>query len=262
MSAKVYAFDSPRTLSSGRRKSRDIIDQDTSPKPSPRVRGNSISGDDSKSNSRRGHLSRQNSLGGEETKTISRQSSFQARISARGRRVTGLDDDAITDHSGASSARGKNKSVSRKSSKSSSSKKKVVFKVPLIDPRPEKDFDFSMTYGTDNSINDEDYKRLQETDKTPRRMKKPRKGSSGRWRRYIPFGQYIPTLPSLFCSVFWTSSSIFRYPLCSLFLGILFSTLVVVRTFCESKECVDVVLNFGMCFVDIWLTLQVVQLCG
>lgn len=194
MSTKVYPFESPRV----RRKSsaRDLIDLETetdltkSPRPSPRVRGN---------------LSRQNSLTADETKSISRQNSFQ-RSSAGRRRIAGLDDDAITDHSGANSARGKNsKNTSRKSSKSS--KKKVIFKIPLIDPRPERppEYDASMTMGGggDNSLNDEDYKRLEdEYSNTPRRMKKRRRSSQGRWRRYIPFGQYIPTLPSFMCSVF------------------------------------------------------------
>mgnify|MGYP006178619465 CR=1 FL=1 len=194
MSTKVHPFESPRV----RRKSsaRDLIDLETendltkSPRPSPRVRGN---------------LSRQNSLTPDESRSISRQNSFKSATSRR--RITGLDDDAITDHSGANSARGKNsKNTSRKSSKSS--KKKVIFKIPLIDPRPERApaymTDASMTLGGgDNSLNEEDYKRLEdEYSHTPRRMKKRRSSSQGRWRRYIPFGQYIPTLPSFMCSVF------------------------------------------------------------
>lgn len=188
MSTKIYPFESPR-VNSGRKKSKDAIDLETetdttkSPRPSPRVRGS---------------FSRQNSINNDESKSVSRQNSFQNRSAGR-RRISGLDEDTITDHS-SSSARGKNRSTSRKSARGSG-KKKVVFKVPLIDPRPEKDYnDISATYGADNSFNEEDYKSLEGNDLsyTPRRMKKRRRGSGGKWRRWIPFGQYIPTLPSFF----------------------------------------------------------------
>lgn len=188
MSTKIYPFESPR-VNSGRKKSKDVVNVETetdttkSPRPSPRVRGS---------------LSRQSSLTNDESKSVSRQSSFQNRSAGR-RRISGLDDDALTDHS-SSSARGKGKSTPRKSSRGSS-KKRVVFKVPLIDPRPEKtaDYDASATYGADNSFNEDEYNGLEGNDLsyTPRRMKKRRR-SGGRWRRWIPFGQYIPTLPSFF----------------------------------------------------------------
>lgn len=189
MSHKIYPTESPR-INSGRKKSKDVIDLETevdttkSPRPSPRVRS----------------ISRQNSMTTDESKSISRQNSFQNRSAGR-RRLSGLDDDTITDHS-SSSARGKGKSTSRKSSRSSS-KKKVVFKVPLIDPRPERTADYndaSGTYGADNSFDEDEFRNLEANDPsyTPRRMKKRRRNSGGKWRRWIPFGQYIPTLPSFF----------------------------------------------------------------
>ena len=202
MSAKVhaFAFESPRI--SGRNRNSDYdtdISQGSTKSPrSPRTRGK---------------LSRQNSEG--DINILSRQGSGRYR---RGIAISPDDDDngtdLITDHNGASSrgphsSRGKStKRRSKKYSSSSSSKsgkKRVSFTTPLIDPRPEKIpnyLDTSLTYG-DNSLTDEEITRLQDNDysdpTTPRRMRK-RRNSSGRWRKYIPFGQYIPTIPSLFCS--------------------------------------------------------------
>jgi hypothetical protein len=120
-----------------------------------------------------------------------------------------MEDDGfgITDHGGANSARGSrsSKGKSKKNSASVSSKKKVVFSVPLIDPRPEKiNYDLSTTFNGDNSLTEEEFDKLQGNENsdptTPRRMKKRRRWE-GKWRRYIPFGQYIPTLPSF--PFFW-----------------------------------------------------------
>ena len=135
----------------------------------------------------RGRLSRQNSLD-----------------SSRGRKnsLAAESDDGAADILDHRSTSAKKKSASSKSSKSS--KKRVIFKVPLIDPRPEKMYDYQDFSMTDNSMSEEEYRKyLQQNDgggggdSTPRRMKKRRGGRQGRWRKYIPFiGQYIPNLPT------------------------------------------------------------------
>jgi hypothetical protein len=194
MSAKVLPFESPRTGSSKMRSRESFEDPDvqgfTKSPRSPRTRGK---------------LSRQNS--DSSIKATSRQNSFQGggNTSSRGRRSSAeIEDDGfgITDHGSASSARGSRSSrgKSKKNTSSASSKKRVVFSVPLIDPRPEKPcYDLSTTFYGDNSLTEEEFGRLQGNEDsdpiTPRRMKKRRRWE-GKWRRYIPFGQYIPTLPS------------------------------------------------------------------
>lgn len=205
MSAKVQPFDSGASAGSGKYRARGSFDgasegheMATKSPRSPRVGGK---------------LSRQNSFG--DTRSISRQNSLGGTGSTKNRRV--LDDgegaDIITDHSGASSARGphssrssKHKSRKHNSVSSKSGKKRVSFSTPLVDPRPEKMLDNSATYGGDNSLSEEEFAALQGNESsdpiTPRRMKKRRRGIQGRWRRLIPFGQYIPTLPSFFCSIF------------------------------------------------------------
>lgn len=186
MSAKIQPFDSAKI---SRRQSSEKFATDTTKSPrSPRTKGK---------------LSRQSSF--DDTKPISRQNSLQG---SRRKLIVSDEDADITDHSsssarGMSSARGhssKNKSTSRKHSKPG--KKRVVFRTPLIDPRPEPTMaDSSGTFGNDSSLNEEEFQNLQNVgddsySTTPRRMRKRR--HSGAWRRYVPFGQYIPTLPSIF----------------------------------------------------------------
>ena len=223
MSAKVYAFNgasdstkigtaSPRIGSSRKKSSRDNNLED-----------DDFSTGSTKSPRSRGKMSRQSSFD-EAKQPLSKQNSFQGGRVSRNTSFN-VDNDVevldITDHSsGANSARG----VHAKSSKGSGSsakhrggssksrKKRVSFSVPLVDPRPEKsDYqDLSMTYGGENSLSEDEFRKLQQhqyddddSSITPRRMKKRKKGGiQGKWRRYIPFGQYIPTLPSFFCSIF------------------------------------------------------------
>mmetsp|Transcript_3798 Transcript_3798/g.5936 ORF Transcript_3798/g.5936 Transcript_3798/m.5936 type:complete len:222 (-) Transcript_3798:1002-1667(-) len=82
-------------------------------------------------------------------------------------------------------------------------RRRVSFSNPIIDPRPEPqvgsgsvpfdDREYDGEYKLWKSENDDG-----DVDITPRRMKN-RKRYKGRWRRYIPFGQYIPRLPNIFC---------------------------------------------------------------
>mmetsp|Transcript_105068 Transcript_105068/g.206105 ORF Transcript_105068/g.206105 Transcript_105068/m.206105 type:complete len:201 (+) Transcript_105068:144-746(+) len=196
MSAKILPFDAPKSGSGKYRSSYendpDLQSIGKSPR-SPRTRG---------------RLSRQNSES--DIKPLSRQNSLQGG-SSKNRRLVLEDDDSILDHSGANSARAsargplssrKHRSGSRKNLGSKSSKKRVVFSVPLVDPRPERMLDNSSTYQGEDSLTDEEFNRLQANDfsdpTTPRRMRRRKRRTDGRWRRYIPFGQYIPTLPSFF----------------------------------------------------------------
>lgn len=193
MSAKIQPFDSIKVRKqSSERFDNFAVEADYSATKSPR------------SPRTKGKLSRQSSF--DETKPISRQNSFQ---NSRRKLIIDTDDEVdITDHSsssarGMSSSRGqsaKNKSSARKHSVRSG-KKRVSFRTPIIDPRPEPSVDLSGTFGNETSLTDEDFQKLQESGEdsysvTPRRMKNKRR-RSGSWRRQIPFGQYIPTLPSL-----------------------------------------------------------------
>jgi hypothetical protein len=181
MSTKIYPSsggDSAR----GSRKG-PVDEAGKSPRPSPRQR----------------KMSRQSSFDGEGK--LTRQGSSKKGAFFEGNDLDGYD---ITDHSGTQSARdkkGKRSSRSRKSGK-----KRVSFSQPLVDPRPEKVPDY-LDMTADYSINEEEYKKWQAnndggvyTDEEaliPRRMKHRRRYGRGSWRRYIPFGQYIPQLPSL-----------------------------------------------------------------
>jgi hypothetical protein len=157
-------------------------------------------------------MNRQNSFGDNRPSGMARQNSVQGGSSKSRRNISVEEaDDVLTDHSGAASARGPNsarssKGRTRKSLGSKVGKKRVSFSTPLIDPRPEKTVDNSATYGADYSLSEEEFDKLEQTDNSdsvvPRRMRKRRKGLGGRWRRYLPFGQYIPTLPSIACTIF------------------------------------------------------------
>lgn len=144
---------------------------------------------------------------------LSRQNSLQGTSGKHRRNLSiALDDgdDGLTDHSGAST-RGPNsarssKGRSRKSLGSKAGKKRVSFSTPLVDPRPEKIFDNSNTFGADYSLNEDEFTSFNDADTSdsiiPKRMRKRRRGAGGRWRRFLPFGQYIPTLPSFSFSLF------------------------------------------------------------
>lgn len=207
MSAKVQPWDGASSASSKYRSKpsfdSEIDQQSTTKSPrSPRVPSAS------------GRLSRQGSFGENRSTGVSRQNSSLSRQnslqgastkSPRRRGVTAIDDvdDILTDHSGATSARGPNsarstRGRSRRSLGGKTGKKRVSFSVPLVDPRPEKTVENSALFG-DYSLTEEEFATLQASDDSdsivPRRMRKWRRGTSGRWRRWIPFGQYIPTLP-------------------------------------------------------------------
>lgn len=203
MSAKVQPWDGvSASLSRQRSKpSFDSIDQKSPRSPRVPSAGGRVSRQSSFGENKPSGVSRQNS-------SISRQNSLQGAStkSPRRRSRTAIDDgdDVLTDHSGAASARGPNsarsaRGRSRRSLGGRTGKKRVTFSVPLVDPRPEKTVDNSATFG-DYSLTEEEFAALQASENSdtiiPRRMRKWRRRVSGRWRRWIPFGQYIPTLPT------------------------------------------------------------------
>ncbi|KAJ1388424.1 hypothetical protein B484DRAFT_409636 [Ochromonadaceae sp. CCMP2298] len=150
------------------------------------------------------HILSELSLGSSKTNLSSLSTPTSAHRARRNSIVptdTEVSFDTREDHSGGWSRRSSSKQE-RASRRQRT--KKVRFSPQLVDPRPEQPPDLSLDVQfldcyldySQGNYSSADHSGGSATYAVPPRMRKSMRRLNGRWRRWIPFGQFIPRFPS------------------------------------------------------------------